>query len=50
VRDQPLSMYMNFMRANQRLIDLLLISFNRLSIVALAVHRQGIARSAALHL
>jgi hypothetical protein len=47
VRDQPLSMYLNF---NQRLIDLLLISFNRLSIVPLTVHRQGIARSAALHL
>jgi hypothetical protein len=50
VRDQPLSMYLNFMRANQRLIDPLLISLNRLSIVPLAVHRQGIARSAALHL
>jgi hypothetical protein len=43
-------MYLNFMRANQRLIDPLLISLNRLSIVPLAVRRQGIARSAALHL
>jgi hypothetical protein len=40
----------DFMRANQRLIDLLLISLNRLSIVPLAVHCQDIARSAALHL
>jgi hypothetical protein len=43
-------MYLNFIRASQRLIDLLLISLNRLSIVPLAVRSQGIARSAALHL